>query len=483
MHCLEIHNLTGRAGQLSLNVPHLRFDQGRTTCVIGRSGSGKSLFAAALSGLPIQGLDVDGDVFLNGQKQASPLWHEHVFVLPQEPAVALDPTMSVGKQLAEIFRWRRDPKCSWDTPITLAAQIGLDRTDLAKHPEQLSGGMQQRVMIAMALAARASFVVADEPTKGLDTENKTRVIDLFKMIQSTGRGLIVITHDLDVTRALADEIAVFDQGNVVEQGSADQVLNTPQSNATRTLIRSQPANWPDQSGAKAKASEAILSLKNVAFGFSYPSTILADVNIDIRSGEIIGLYGPSGVGKSTLADLCLGLHKPNRGIVQWFGEAAEPSVVRRHRTQFQKLFQNPVTSFPPNLILGDVFDKLTPMSGGGSFSRSNLMERLNIDEALLSRKPDQVSGGELQRLAIVRVLLGQPKFLVCDEPSSRLDMTIQRLAIDIITDYAAETNAAVLLISHDKAVLTKRAARVFELKASCDLSLIPCEGAPQAACN
>lgn len=360
MHRLEIHNLAGIAGQLSLNVPHLRFDKGRTACVIGGSGSGKSLFASALSGLPMPGLDVRGNISLDGQKQSSPLWKDHIFVLPQEPAVALDPTMPVGKQLAEIFQWRRDPKSPWDTPIALSSQVGLNKEDIAKYPEQLSGGMQQRVMVAMVLAARASFVVADEPTKGLDTENKARVIDLFKMIQSTGRGLIVITHDLDVARALANEVFVFDQGKVVEQGSVDQVLNTPQSEATKTLIRSLPANWRDQPSLKAKASETILTFDKVTFGFSRASPIIADGSIDIRSGEIVGLYGPSGVGKSTLADLCLGLHTPTNGAVNWFGEVVTPAVVRRHRSQFQKLFQNPVTSFPPNLILGDVFDKLTP---------------------------------------------------------------------------------------------------------------------------
>ncbi|GLO70131.1 ABC transporter ATP-binding protein [Phaeobacter inhibens] len=416
------------------------------------------------------GLDVRGNITLDGQKQLLPLWKDHIFVLPQEPAVALDPTMPVGKQLAEIFQWRRDPKCTWATPLALASQVGLNKEDLAKHPQQLSGGMQQRVMIAMALAARASFVVADEPTKGLDTENKARMIDLFKMIQSTGRGLIVITHDLDVAGTLAGEVVVFDQGKVVEQGAADQVLNTPQSDATKTLIRSLPANWRDHPSLKAKASETILTLENVAFGFTHTAPIITEASLDIRSGEIVGLYGPSGVGKSTLADLCLGLHKPTSGLVNWLGETVTQAVVRRCRPQFQKLFQNPVTSFPPNLILGDVFDKLTPMSGGGSFSRSNLMDRLNIDEALLRRRPDQVSGGELQRLAIVRVMLGHPKFLVCDEPSSRLDMSIQRLAIDVITDYAAETNAAVLLISHDRGVLQKRANRVFELNASGVLS-------------
>lgn len=463
MHSLEVRNMKLTAGKLTLEVPHLGFDQGKTTCVIGKSGSGKSLFASALSGLPLPGLKITGEILRDGQKTSAPLWQDHVFVLSQEPAVALNPAMPVGKQLAEVFKWRRDPDCQWATSEALCVAVGLNANDTAKIPEQLSGGMQQRVMIAMALAARASFIVADEPTKGLDTENKARVIDLFKLIQTSGRGLIVITHDLDVARALADDVVVLDHGNVVEQGSADQVLVCPISEGARALIQNEPLNWPDQLGVPKNTSIPILSLEKVAFGFPRQPSLIADVTIDIHGGEIVGLYGPSGAGKSTFADLCLGLQKPKGGALRWYGKNADASIISAHRSKFQKLFQNPVTSFPPNLRLRDVFDKLTPIAGKGHFSRQTLMSKLSLNEALLDRRPDQVSGGELQRLAIVRALLAEPEFLVCDEPSSRLDMSIQRLAIDIIADYAAQTSAAVLLISHDLAVLQKRAGRIFEL--------------------
>lgn len=222
---IEVRDLELTAGHLEIDVPRLEFEQGKTCCILGKSGSGKSLFAAALSGVIHPDFKISGDVLLSGREQQEPLWKEHVFVLPQEPAVALDPTMSVGDQIAEVFKWRRDLKSPWDEPLEVCELIGLSEQELKKLPGQLSGGMQQRAMIAMVLVARAEFIVADEPTKGLDDGNKAIVIELFRKIQALGRGLIVITHDLDVARALADEVIVFDRGAVVEKGPSDQVFD------------------------------------------------------------------------------------------------------------------------------------------------------------------------------------------------------------------------------------------------------------------
>lgn len=468
-HSLEVRDLRIEAGRLSLEIPHLQFEQGQTTCVIGRSGSGKSLLASALPGLRQPGLKITGNVLLNAQLPAEPLWREHVFVLPQEPAAALSPTMPVGQQIAEIFRWRRAPDCSWSTPEALCIHVGLSETDLEKFPAQLSGGMQQRAMIAMALVARAAFIVADEPTKGLDDFNKGRVIGIFQTIKKLGRGLIVVTHDLDVARALADSIVVIDKGRIVEQGAVDQVLTRPQSAAAQLLVRSEPANWTQRETGMQSIAPPVLSLENAAFSFPRSRPLIKDASLTIHRGDIVGLFGPSGAGKTTLADLCLGLRQPTSGAVRWHGQIADPAVIRQHRPMFQKLFQNPLTAFPPNLKLADVFDKLTPIATDGGPSRSALLSQLQLDATLLDRRPDQVSGGELQRLAIVRVLLAQPRFLVCDEPSSRLDMSIQRLAIDIISNYAHRTSAAILLISHDKIVLQKRANVIVELSETGEL--------------
>lgn len=460
---IEIHDLLLKAGNLELSVSRLRFEQGLTYCIIGKSGSGKSLFAAALSGYLQVGVKSSGDVFLCGVETSESLWKERVFVLPQEPVAALNPTMRIGEQIDEIFKWRKDPECAWNRPEDVFCEVGLSKDDLKKYPEQLSGGMQQRAMIAMVLVARSKFIIADEPTKGLDNDSKAITIRLLQKIQALGRGLIIITHDLEVTKALANEVVVFDDGQVVENGPLDEVITNPKSQAARKLIENEPANWSENTSSSNDQTPSVLQLIDVEFAFSKTKTLFKNISFEINEGEIIGLYGPSGVGKSTLADICLGIRKPNKGNVHWLGKIAEPAHIAQHRPLFQKLFQNPLTSFPPKIKLADVFNKLTPKTNVPGYSLEELLSKLSLNPTLLNRRFDQVSGGELQRLAIVRLLLAQPKFLVCDEPSSRLDMSIQRLAIDMITDYAAETSAAVLLISHDKKILQKRAHSIYEL--------------------
>lgn len=460
---LEARNLAISAGQLSLDIPILSIMQNETHCLIGRSGSGKSLLAAAFAGVKIPGISMKGEILLDGTASTTPNWKNEVFLLPQEPAIALDPTMQVGKQISEIFRWRLSADCPWPDSEAVAREVGLETTDLSRFPSELSGGMQQRIMIAMALAARASFVVADEPTKGLDTFNKRRVITLFNKLKALGRGLILITHDLDIVKALADTVSVIDNGQIVEQGLTENVLSKPQSIAARNLIENQPARWSASPATVTIAAPPVIALSNITFGFTKTRYLFEKLSLKISRGEIMGLYGPSGIGKSTLGDLCLRLRSPSSGSVSWHGSEATSVEVGRHRAKFQKLFQNPVTAFPPNLKLETVFSRLTPVSQKNPNNRQEILSELGLDPALLSRRPHQVSGGELQRLSIARVLLGQPDFIVCDEPSSRLDMSVQRQALDMIAAYVRDQSAAALLISHDLEILRKRADWIFEL--------------------
>ena len=479
--------LAGRSTPL-VTVPSLRFEPGIAHVIVGRTGAGKSLIARSVAGLPNRGVSVSGSLRVDGGAwqdlgARAPLWHRDVFVLPQEPAAALDPTASVGSQIREVLRWR----CRWDAPFadlaSLAASVDLTAADLAKLPHECSGGMLQRALIAMALIVDAGLIICDEPTKGLDTQRCQEVGTLLSRLKEQDRGLLVITHDLALTRALADTISVIEGGRVVESGVAPKLLSRPESQALRALIDAEPPRWdarPAPAGARHLLTP-IVELQSVRHTFDAAQPLLKDIDLKIHGGEIVGLCGPSGTGKTTLGDIALGLTPANAGQVRWRGRslsALTQKERRRWRPDFAKLFQDPTATFPAWLTAGTVLTRLTPCRNDryrDALGLERLLERLHLDPQVLSRRPDALSGGEMQRLAIARIVLVKPSFLVCDEPSSRLDMVVQRQAVDLLVEFAQELEIGLLFITHDKRVLERIADRTVELK---DGRLIPVDGIP-----
>lgn len=438
--------------------------QGRVLTIVGETGSGKSLLAQAVAGLLPDGLSATGVANLNGThfdlaKPASlrPLWGRTLGILPQEPWLALDPTMRALDQVAEGHRLVRhlERAAALDEARRDLKALGVEDAE-RKLPDQLSGGMAQRVAFAAARAGGARIVIADEPTKGLDVARRDDVIALLMKEVEAGGSVLVITHDLALARQMGGEIAVVLQGQVIEKGETEAVLSNPSHDYTKRLIAADPANWTAMA-RQGLQSEPILvadALSKTRGG----KLLFSGQNLKVHRGEIIGVSGPSGSGKSSLGDILLGLIKPDDGVIARLPGAA------RHR--FQKIYQDPPSSFPARITIGQNLDDLIRLHGLDRRILSALLKRLRLSEDLLQRRPSDVSGGELQRLSIARAMLLEPVFLFADEPTSRLDPITQQETVDLLVELARERDCAILLTSHDKALIDKTCDKVIDIAAA-----------------
>lgn len=449
---LAVERLSVRDGAVALVAPvDFAVEPGRVLAIIGETGSGKSLIAQALFGLLPDRLTATGTMRI-GDTAHVPSPHPALFLLPQEPMAALDPTMRVGAQIAEMG----------GDPALAAASVDLDRAALRQYPAALSGGMAQRALVAMAALSGAGVIVADEPTKNLDAARRDQVIALLRRLRDDGRALIVITHDLDVA-ALGDDVMVMRDGVVVEQGPATHVLAAPAHDYTRAYLAAHPRHWTNTTAAKA--GERVAALRHVAFG--YGTMLFEDLNLHLQRGQIHALVGPSGVGKTTAGDVLLGLRRPMRGTVEWHGRdlwrmASGERSALRHR--FQKLHQDPVGVFSRHRPIARAFADLALVLADDPVPRlPALLDRLKLRPELLDRYPGEISGGEAQRLALARLLLLEPWVIVADEPTSRLDPPVQAETIGLLRDLVARERLAVLLISHDAAMVRAVADQVTEM--------------------
>jgi len=456
-------------GRPLLAVPHLSVETGSTLVVLGRTGAGKSLLATAIAGEHRAGTVVTGGILVGGSSPVSA--RAGPFLVPQDGSAALDPTMRIGAQIAEAIRWRG--RAGGDL-LSLARAVELTPDDLAKYPHELSGGMIQRTLIAMALAVDTPVIIVDEPTTGLDPVRSAAVVDLLRTLVRPDGALAVVSHDLVLARRLATHVAVIDDGAVAEHGPVERVLSAPQAEATRQLLAADPTRWTERAGGAAFANRR-LALEGLSVSRS-GTRLFADVDLDVHAGEVVGLCGPSGIGKTTLGDAALGLVPADEGTVRWQGVAPSTREGRLLRPRFLKLGQSPAASFPPRLSLGTVFQRLSPARHPlykGLDGRRRLFERLSLDDAMLTRRPQELSGGELQRLALARAVLAHPLFLVCDEPSSQLDYVVQADVLDLVAEISREDGVAVLLISHDPSILRRYAHRSFRLAGSGRLMRLP----------
>ncbi|MFE6966365.1 dipeptide ABC transporter ATP-binding protein [Agromyces sp. NPDC057679] len=495
---------------------------GECVAIVGESGSGKSVTARSLLGMAGEGARVEAQTLrLAGRDLRDATEREwrgvrgrQAGLVLQDALVALDPLRPIGREIGDALRiHERMPRADRRTrTLEVLADVGMPDPAAAvrRRSGELSGGLRQRALIASALALDPPLVIADEPTTALDATVQARVLDLLGEVRGRGTALLLISHDLAVVARLADRVLVMRDGRVIEQGTVDEVLGAPREPYTRALIAAVPAEVPrgvalsrpeavattpglarvaesappTESSAGSPGTAPLLALHGVAKTFPVRGggrfTAVDDVSLDVRRGETVGLVGESGSGKTTVARLALALTPPDRGVVTLDGEpwsALDERARRPRRARIGAIYQDALSSFDPRWTVGRILADAagggpTAEAGPGHPSRATvsrrvaeLLDRVGLAGTVAGREPLTLSGGQRQRVAIARALAAAPEILVCDEPVSALDVTIQAQILDLLDELQRERGLAMLFISHDLGVVRHMADRVAVMQA------------------
>jgi peptide/nickel transport system ATP-binding protein len=479
--------------------------------VVGESGSGKSVTSKALMGLlpsqtaqiTAQELSLQGKDLLELEDvEWSRFRGSEISMIFQEPMSSLNPTISCGKQAAEVLQQHRklstaDAK---EEVLQLFEKVKLPTPEItfSKYPHEISGGQMQRVMIAMAIACKPTLLIADEPTTALDVTVQKEIILLLKSLQKEyGMSILFISHDLSLVQSIADRIIVMYQGRIVEQGTAKAIFDHPKEAYTKALIASRPStktrlrNLPtikdfvehsvsDELVTKEQREEfhkniynktPLLQVIDVVKDFPLQKKLFSKqeyfravdgVSFNLYPGESLGLVGESGCGKSTLGNLILRLKDVSSGTIMYRGldiTHLKATAMRQLRKEIQIIFQDPFASLNPRLTVGQAI--LEPMKWHGIGTDNadrkqkvlNLLKRVGLTEQHYNRYPHEFSGGQRQRIGIARTVALEPKLIVCDESVSALDISVQAQVLNLLNEFKKDFGFSYLFISHDLAVV------------------------------
>ena len=522
---LKVENLeVSFGGNSVVNGVSFTVNPGECLALVGESGSGKSVTARSLIGLAGPGsrvsattLDVVGRDAKNfSQRNWRTLRGKEVGLILQDALTSLDPLRTVGKEIDDALRLhtRGSGTKRAARVVELLAAVGLDDPirRASQRSGELSGGMRQRALIASAIALEPRLIIADEPTTALDATIAASVMELLGELRQSGSGMLLISHDLATVASVADSIAVMQGGRIVEHGPREQIFTEPQHPYTRALLAAVPAGKPRftklspargetltasevltrvvptvtsvaaegevaASGAAAAVVRPLLSARGLAKSFLLSKKdvfkAVRNVDFDLLPGRTLGVVGESGSGKTTTARMALGLLTPDAGSVELLGEpwSQVPESARRsRRSSLGAVYQDPLSSFDPRLSAGAVLaDALsfgqTRNARAHAERITELLELVGLAPETAQRNPATLSGGQRQRLAIARALAPNPKVLICDEPVSALDVSVQAQVLDLLDELQQRLGLSYLFISHDLAVIRHMSDDVLVMRA------------------
>jgi len=513
----------------------LTLQPGEVLGLVGESGAGKSTIGNAIVNLlEPPGRISDGSIVFQGEELRGldedamrKVRGDRIGMIFQDPQTSLNPLLKIGEQLTETIQksFHVSDKEARQRALDLLESVGIDQPDarLSAYPHQFSGGMRQRVVIALALAGEPDLIIADEPTTALDVSIQAQILDLIRdLCKTRNLGVIIITHDIGVIANIADRVAVMYRGEIVEPGPVKQILKAPQHDYTISLISAVPPSdrklerfnsvdyidgsnrgielkkidvsqhWLGEQSDLSSPDGVAVSVENLKLSFVLKNALFKrnqrllhavdDVSFSIADGETFGLVGESGSGKSTVARLIAGLYKPQRGRIRVMGEEVElhrqDEKSRQARRALQMIFQDPYSSLNGRLKVLDIvaepirFFKMTTSEKQTRAIVQDLLDHVGLGAAAAMRYPHEFSGGQRQRISIARALASRPRILICDEPTSALDVSIQAQILNLLKDLQAELGLTMLFISHDLPVIRQMCDRVAVMRkgAICEIA-------------